>query len=330
MSSGKHRASSASAPVTPFNTHSAFFKASRVFANNRMRFKIGAVAISSLLVVALAGSTASNFANATGAGVVSASGVSRSEERSSLTQETATVSYVQGDEWSLSSDSSAVTVKYEMTPDQSAARDKLVSAYNTAQAEYGTLSSASSSTLKALADALNTAAGHLADTTNSADTYNSDISSLNGTLSKAKSSHNSARSAAASSSSSSAGSFTGAVSGSGSGVDVANYSLQFVGAPYSWGGNTPAGWDCSGFVQYVYSHFGVSLPRTSGAQAGVGVAVASLAEAQPGDIIANGMHAAIYIGNGMVMNAMNYGLGTKTAPVSYAFSGSYSIRRVLS
>ena len=64
----------------------------------------------------------------------------------------------------------------------SAARDNLVSAYNTAQAEYGTLSSCIRVLLKALADALNTQQVILADTTNPADTYNSDISSLNGTV----------------------------------------------------------------------------------------------------------------------------------------------------
>ncbi|WP_418968856.1 C40 family peptidase [Alloscardovia omnicolens] len=329
MSTGKHRVSSASAPVTPFNTHSAFIKANCTLSHNKNVLKIGAIAISSLLVIGLAGSTTSTFAQGSGSDLAQVTTVSRNSQRSNLTQETATVNYVQGSEWNLSSDSSAVTVKYEMTPEQTSARDNLVAAYNKAQSSYGTFTSASSATLDALAKAMNTAASHLSDTTNSVDTYNADVTSLNDAVAKAKASHASAQTAAAASSAASAGSFTGTVSGSGSGVDLANYSLQFVGAPYSWGGNTPAGWDCSGFVQYVYAHFGVSLPRTSGAQAAVGVAVPSLAQAQPGDILANGTHAAIYIGNGQVMNAMNYGLGTKTAPVSFAFSGGYSIRRVL-
>ena len=91
----------------------------------------------------------------------------------------------------------------------------------------------------------------------------------------------------------------------GTGAELASFSLKFQGYPYVAGGNTPAGWDCSGFVQYVFSQFGISLPRTSGAQATVGTPVASLADAKPGDILANGTHAAIYIGNGQVMNAMN-------------------------
>ena len=117
-------------------------------------------------------------------------------------------------------------------------------------------------------------------------------------------------------------------SATGSGADVARVASQFSGYPYVYGGNTPSGWDCSGFVQYVYAQFGISLPHSSGAQAGVGTAVGSLAQAQPGDIVANGTHAAIYIGNGLVMNALSPGLGTQVTSTS-VFSGGYSIRRVL-
>lgn len=100
------------------------------------------------------------------------------------------------------------------------------------------------------------------------------------------------------------------------GQAVAEYAMQFSGYPYVYGGNQPSGWDCSGFVQYVFAQFGVSLPHQSGSQMSVGSPVASLAEAQPGDILANGSHAAIYIGNGMVMNAMSPSQGTGVAPVS--------------
>lgn len=111
---------------------------------------------------------------------------------------------------------------------------------------------------------------------------------------------------------------------------VVSYAEQFVGqVPYVWGGSTTSGWDCSGFVMYVFAQFGISLPHSSGAQAGYGTAVPSLASAQPGDIIANSAHAGIYVGNGMVVNALNPSQGTQITPVAWAFTGSYSIRRLL-
>ena len=119
------------------------------------------------------------------------------------------------------------------------------------------------------------------------------------------------------------------VPSSANGSAIAEYATQFQGYAYASGGNTPSGWDCSGFVQYVFSQFGVSLPRTSGAQASVGVAVASLDQAQPGDILANGAHSAIYIGNGMVMNAMSSQYGTGISSTSVFLGRSFQIRRVL-
>lgn len=115
---------------------------------------------------------------------------------------------------------------------------------------------------------------------------------------------------------------------SATGQALADYALQFQGYPYVSGGNTPSGWDCSGFVQWVFAQFGVSLPHYSGAQMSVGTAVGSIAEAAPGDIIVNTQHAAIYIGNGMVVNALNPAQGTQVTSLA-VFSGGYAIRRVL-
>lgn len=115
---------------------------------------------------------------------------------------------------------------------------------------------------------------------------------------------------------------------SATGQALADYALQFQGYPYVDGGNTPSGWDCSGFVQWVFAQFGVSLPHYSGAQMSVGTAVGSIAEAAPGDIIVNTQHAAIYIGNGMVINALNPAQGTQVTSLA-VFSGGYAIRRVL-
>lgn len=115
---------------------------------------------------------------------------------------------------------------------------------------------------------------------------------------------------------------------SATGQALADYALQFQGYPYVAGGNTPSGWDCSGFVQWVFAQFGVSLPHYSGAQMSVGTAVGSIAEAAPGDIIVNTQHSAIYIGNGMVINALNPAQGTQVTSLA-VFSGGYAIRRVL-
>ena len=115
---------------------------------------------------------------------------------------------------------------------------------------------------------------------------------------------------------------------SATGQALADYALQFQGYPYVAGGNTSSGWDCSGFVQWVFAQFGVSLPHYSGAQMSVGTAVGSIAEAAPGDIIVNAQHAAIYIGNGMVINALNPAQGTQVTSLA-VFSGGYAIRRVL-
>lgn len=100
-------------------------------------------------------------------------------------------------------------------------------------------------------------------------------------------------------------------------------ATRYIGTPYVWGGASPSGFDCSGFVQYVYAQNGVSLPRTSGAQAGVGVPV-SLSEAKPGDIVSWGYHSGIYAGNGMVLHASQPG-----TPLGYSpMWGGYTIRRV--
>ena len=109
---------------------------------------------------------------------------------------------------------------------------------------------------------------------------------------------------------------------SATGQALADYALQFQGYPYVAGGNTPSGWD------WVFAQFGVSLPHYSGAQMSVGTAVGSIAEAAPGDIIVNTQHAAIYIGNGMVINALNPAQGTQVTSLA-VFSGGYAIRRVL-
>ncbi|MBU3160985.1 C40 family peptidase [Clostridium frigoris] len=90
---------------------------------------------------------------------------------------------------------------------------------------------------------------------------------------------------------------------------VLAYASDFLGTPYLWGGTSPAGFDCSGFTQYVFEHFGVSLPRVSQDQQNVGTLV-SRANLKPGDLVFFGTpshHVGIYVGNGNMINAPHTG-----------------------
>jgi len=94
-----------------------------------------------------------------------------------------------------------------------------------------------------------------------------------------------------------------------------------------WGGTSLTnGADCSGFVQAIFSHFGVSLPRTSGEQRGAGAGV-SYEEAIPGDIICYSGHVGIYIGNGEIVNALNSRSGIVITSATY--DSIVAVRRVL-
>lgn len=114
-------------------------------------------------------------------------------------------------------------------------------------------------------------------------------------------------------SSSNTGSNAGTGSGSGSsentkdlGRQIADYAMKFIGNPYVYGGTSLTnGADCSGFVQSVYKHFGISLPRHSGDQGKSGRAVDGLSNAKPGDLVWYSGHIGIYIGNGKIVHASN-------------------------
>lgn len=94
---------------------------------------------------------------------------------------------------------------------------------------------------------------------------------------------------------------------------IVNAAYGQLGVPYVYGGSTPGvGLDCSGLVQYCHSVAGISLPRTSWAQGGCGVAVSS---PQPGDIVCYGSHVGIYIGGGKMIHAPKPGDKVKIASV---------------
>lgn len=111
---------------------------------------------------------------------------------------------------------------------------------------------------------------------------------------------------------------TPTVSSSSKGVEVANFALQFVGNPYVYGGTSLTnGADCSGFVLAVYANFGVSLPHSATADRSMGIAVPSLEEAQPGDLVCYSGHVGIYIGNGQIVHASTVRTGIKISNANY-------------
>lgn len=120
--------------------------------------------------------------------------------------------------------------------------------------------------------------------------------------------------------------------GSGDGSAIASYALQFVGNPYVYGGTSLTnGTDCSGFTMSVFRKFGISLPRTSGSQSGVGRKI-SVSEARAGDLIfyaRNGHvnHVALCIGGGRVVHASNPSVGITTSNIGYRTP--YCARRVI-
>ena len=83
-----------------------------------------------------------------------------------------------------------------------------------------------------------------------------------------------------------------------SGNAVLEIAARYVGVPYRWGGTTPAGFDCSGFTQYVFAQLGIHLPRTSESQKSAGIVVART-DARPGDLIWTPDHVAIYAGGNL-------------------------------
>lgn len=94
--------------------------------------------------------------------------------------------------------------------------------------------------------------------------------------------------------------------------NVVAYASNFLGTPYLWGGTSPStGFDCSGFTQYVYNHFGISVGRTTYDQIKDGVSV-SRDQLQPGDLVfygkgGNPTHMGMYVGDGAYIHAPHTG-----------------------
>jgi cell wall-associated NlpC family hydrolase len=115
-----------------------------------------------------------------------------------------------------------------------------------------------------------------------------------------------------------------AVPASIAGNAVLEEAAKYVGSPYLAGGGTPAGFDCSGFVSYVYAQLGVSLPRSSSAYYNIGTRV-SEADARPGDLIVSSGHVAIYAGGNLQIDSPRPG---KTVQFRSIWQTSYIFVRV--
>lgn len=107
------------------------------------------------------------------------------------------------------------------------------------------------------------------------------------------------------------------------GEQIATYAQQFVGYPYVYGGSSPSGFDCSGFMKYVFSQFGYNINRTATAQLANGYPV-DYEDLRPGDIIYFGYgstatHVGMYIGNGQFVHAQNSSTGVVITDLSVSW-----------
>ena len=119
--------------------------------------------------------------------------------------------------------------------------------------------------------------------------------------------------------------------------DLVSIAYSYLGYPYVGGGNSPSGFDCSGFVQFVYSQVGTWISRSTSTQIYDGYAV-SYDDMQPGDIIVWGYswgqptHSAMYVGDGMMIHAANPSTGVILSNVQGWINGSgtqiLSVRRI--
>ena len=112
---------------------------------------------------------------------------------------------------------------------------------------------------------------------------------------------------------------------------AAGIAMRYLGVPYVWGGASPAGFDCSGLVMYVFAQLGVSLPHYTGAQWNMGVPVAR-GDLQPGDLVFfDGLgHVGIYIGGGQFIHAPHTGTVVQISSMSGWYAATYvGARRII-
>jgi len=109
------------------------------------------------------------------------------------------------------------------------------------------------------------------------------------------------------------------------GARVVDYARHFLGVRYSWGGSSPrTGFDCSGFVRYVYGHFGIPLPHSSFGDVVRGQRVPRR-WLRPGDLVffAGASHVGIYVGSGRFIDAPHSGAVVSISSMSGWYGSSY-------
>ncbi len=105
---------------------------------------------------------------------------------------------------------------------------------------------------------------------------------------------------------------------------VVGIAMRYLGVPYVWGGSSPRGFDCSGFVAYVFAQIGVSLPHSSYAMYNMGTPV-SMSQLQPGDLVffSGASHMGIYIGGGQFIHAPHTGDVVKISSMTGYYSSNF-------
>ncbi|WP_167043107.1 C40 family peptidase [Salinibacterium sp. ZJ454] len=107
---------------------------------------------------------------------------------------------------------------------------------------------------------------------------------------------------------------------------VVSVARSYQGVPYVYGGADPSGFDCSGFVQFVYAQFGISLPHSVTGQNRMGTKI-SREDARPGDVVifTDGSHNGFWMGNGNILDAPRAGKAVQTRPL---WTDAYHIVRL--
>ncbi|WP_371374707.1 C40 family peptidase [Sporomusa aerivorans] len=101
---------------------------------------------------------------------------------------------------------------------------------------------------------------------------------------------------------------TNAGSASAKGTEIVKTAQKYMGVPYVWGGDTPSGWDCSGYTQYVMRESGITIPRTAAEQFSTGTPV-DKANLKAGDLVffttykPGASHVGFYMGDGKFIHA---------------------------